>query len=67
MRTLEPSARARSTMAPNCSGLSSWPPGTVTVALISWPGRLGVSPIEPPEICMLWLVMAAFTSAGVRP
>ena len=67
MRTDEPSARARSTTLPNSSGVSSWPLGTVMVALMVCPGMLGVSPSEPPAICMLWLVMALLTSAAVRP
>ena len=64
---MEPSARARSTMLPNSSGVVSWPLGTVTVAVIDCPGTVGESPRLPPAICMLWLEMAALTSPGVSP
>ncbi|MNR22582.1 hypothetical protein D3C85_1395420 [compost metagenome] len=61
-RTVEPSAWARSTMLPNCSGVDSWP-RTVTVAEIDWPVMLGSSPIAPDATWAFCDWMAAVTSA----
>ena len=55
----------RSTMAPNCCTLVSWP-GTTTVALISWPCTIGRSPMVPEDTCAFCARMALLTSVGVR-
>jgi hypothetical protein len=62
-RTVEPSALARSTMAPNWSTDCSCP-RTTTVANRPCPGTLGRSPMVPEATCAFCAAMAALTSAA---
>ena len=65
-RTVEPSPAARSTMAPNCATLASWPLTTM-VADIGWPGTPGTSPSVPAETWAFCARIALLTSAGLSP
>ena len=60
---MEPSGLARSTMAPNCSGVDSWP-GTTTVAVMVWPATSGWLPMAPADTCAFCAWMALAMSDG---
>ena len=66
MRTVEPSARAVSTIFSNSSTLVSWP-DTLMVAVMVWPLTLGVSPKAPAEICRFCALIAPVTLDMDKP
>ena len=63
-RTVEPSGLARSTMAPNSSGVASWPL-TSTNAETGCDLRLGSAPRLPDATCAFCASIALVTSSDV--
>ena len=65
IRSTDPSALARMTMAPNCSGETSRP--SVWMFIWNcWVSGIGWAPIRPTAAWMFWLWMALTMSCGVR-
>ena len=64
-RTVEPSWLARRMMAPNSSGVCSWP-RTSTVAATFWPIGFGCAPMRPAATWAFCAAIAVATSSAER-